>query len=36
MASAELARHGQRCRIIDRLDAPSGFCKAIGVTPRAP
>jgi 2-polyprenyl-6-methoxyphenol hydroxylase-like FAD-dependent oxidoreductase len=32
--AAELARHGQRCRIIDRLDAPSGFCKAIGVTPR--
>jgi 2-polyprenyl-6-methoxyphenol hydroxylase-like FAD-dependent oxidoreductase len=32
--AAELARHGRRCRIIDRLDAPSGFCKAIGVTPR--
>jgi 2-polyprenyl-6-methoxyphenol hydroxylase-like FAD-dependent oxidoreductase len=32
--AAEFARHGQRCRIIDRLDAPSGFCKAIGVTPR--
>jgi 2-polyprenyl-6-methoxyphenol hydroxylase-like FAD-dependent oxidoreductase len=32
--AAELARHGQRCRIIDRLPAPSGFCKAIGVTPR--
>jgi 2-polyprenyl-6-methoxyphenol hydroxylase-like FAD-dependent oxidoreductase len=32
--ASELARHGQRCRIIDRLDAPSGFCKAIGVTPR--
>jgi 2-polyprenyl-6-methoxyphenol hydroxylase-like FAD-dependent oxidoreductase len=32
--AAELARHGQSCRIIDRLEAPSGFCKAIGVTPR--
>lgn len=32
--AAELARHGQRCRVIDRLPAPSGFCKAIGVTPR--
>jgi 2-polyprenyl-6-methoxyphenol hydroxylase-like FAD-dependent oxidoreductase len=32
--AAELARHGQRCRIVDRLAAPSGFCKAIGVTPR--
>jgi 2-polyprenyl-6-methoxyphenol hydroxylase-like FAD-dependent oxidoreductase len=32
--AAELARHGCRCRIIDRLDAPSGHCKAIGVTPR--
>lgn len=30
----ELARRGQRCRIIDRLDQPSGYCKAIGVTPR--
>jgi 2-polyprenyl-6-methoxyphenol hydroxylase-like FAD-dependent oxidoreductase len=32
--AAELARHGQPCRIIDRLAAPSGYCKAIGVTPR--
>jgi 2-polyprenyl-6-methoxyphenol hydroxylase-like FAD-dependent oxidoreductase len=32
--AAELARHGCRCRIVDRLDAPSGYCKAIGVTPR--
>ena len=32
--AAELARHGLRCRIIDRLDRPSGYCKAIGVTPR--
>jgi 2-polyprenyl-6-methoxyphenol hydroxylase-like FAD-dependent oxidoreductase len=32
--AAELARHGQRCRIIDRLEHPSGYCKAIGVTPR--
>ncbi|MGO4841635.1 FAD-dependent oxidoreductase, partial [Rhizobiaceae sp. 2RAB30] len=28
----ELARHGRRCRIIDRLEQPSGYCKAIGVT----
>jgi 2-polyprenyl-6-methoxyphenol hydroxylase-like FAD-dependent oxidoreductase len=32
--AAELARHGVRCRIVDRLEAPSGYCKAIGVTPR--
>lgn len=32
--AAELARHGQRCRIIDRLERPTGYCKAIGVTPR--
>jgi 2-polyprenyl-6-methoxyphenol hydroxylase-like FAD-dependent oxidoreductase len=32
--AAELARHGARCRIIDKLAAPSGYCKAIGVTPR--
>src|SRR5262245_38169066 len=30
----ELARHGQRCRIVDKLAAPSPYCKAIGVTPR--
>jgi 2-polyprenyl-6-methoxyphenol hydroxylase-like FAD-dependent oxidoreductase len=32
--AAELARYGIRCRIIDKLAAPSGYCKAIGVTPR--
>jgi 2-polyprenyl-6-methoxyphenol hydroxylase-like FAD-dependent oxidoreductase len=32
--AAELARHGQRCRVIDQLAHPSGYCKAIGVTPR--
>ena len=32
--AAELARHGVRPRIVDRLPAPSGYCKAIGVTPR--
>src|SRR5271154_3527580 len=32
--ASELARHGVRCRIIDKLAAPSGYCKAIGVTPR--
>ncbi|MGK9171045.1 FAD-dependent monooxygenase [Inquilinus limosus] len=32
--AAELARHGTRCRIIDRLMAPSPYCRAIGITPR--
>ncbi|KAA2213570.1 FAD-dependent monooxygenase [Teichococcus oryzae] len=32
--ASELARHGARCRIIDRLAAPSPYCRAIGVTPR--
>lgn len=30
----ELARHGVRCRIIDKAAEPSRFCRAIGVTPR--
>lgn len=30
----ELARHGLRCRIIDRAAEPSRYCRAIGVTPR--
>jgi 2-polyprenyl-6-methoxyphenol hydroxylase-like FAD-dependent oxidoreductase len=32
--AAELARHGVRCRIVDCLPNPSGYCRAIGVTPR--
>ncbi|WP_421994102.1 FAD-dependent monooxygenase [Reyranella sp.] len=32
--AAELARHGVSCRIVDRLAAPSPYCRAIGVTPR--
>ena len=32
--AAELARHGARCRIVDRLARPSPYCRAIGVTPR--
>jgi 2-polyprenyl-6-methoxyphenol hydroxylase-like FAD-dependent oxidoreductase len=32
--AAELARHGVSCRIIDRLDQPLPYCRAIGVTPR--
>jgi 2-polyprenyl-6-methoxyphenol hydroxylase-like FAD-dependent oxidoreductase len=32
--AAELARHGARCRIIDRLPQASPYCRAIGVTPR--
>ncbi|HXE14504.1 MAG TPA: FAD-dependent monooxygenase [Bryobacteraceae bacterium] len=32
--AAELARHGVRCRIVDRLASPSAYCRAIGVTPR--
>jgi 2-polyprenyl-6-methoxyphenol hydroxylase-like FAD-dependent oxidoreductase len=32
--AAELARHGVRCRIVDRLGAALPYCRAIGVTPR--
>jgi 2-polyprenyl-6-methoxyphenol hydroxylase-like FAD-dependent oxidoreductase len=32
--AAELARHGVRPRIIDRMRAPSPYCRAIGVSPR--
>jgi 2-polyprenyl-6-methoxyphenol hydroxylase-like FAD-dependent oxidoreductase len=32
--AAELARHGIRPRIIDRLKQPLPYCRAIGVTPR--
>ncbi len=32
--AAELARHGVRCRIVDRLRTPSPYCRALGVTPR--
>ena len=32
--AAELARHGVRCRIVDRLAVPLPYCRAIGVTPR--
>jgi 2-polyprenyl-6-methoxyphenol hydroxylase-like FAD-dependent oxidoreductase len=32
--ACELARHGTRCRIVDRLVQPLPFCRAIGVTPR--
>jgi 2-polyprenyl-6-methoxyphenol hydroxylase-like FAD-dependent oxidoreductase len=32
--AAELARHGVRSRVIDRLATPSSYCRAIGVTPR--
>src|SRR5580692_5945967 len=32
--ACELARHGVRCRIIDRLATPLPYCRAIGVTPR--
>jgi 2-polyprenyl-6-methoxyphenol hydroxylase-like FAD-dependent oxidoreductase len=32
--AAELARHGVRCRIVDRLTRPLPYCRAIGVTPR--
>lgn len=33
--AAELARHGVRARIIDKLAAPLPYCRAIGVTPRS-
>jgi len=32
--AAEFARHGVRCRIVDRLEKPSPYCRAIGITPR--
>lgn len=32
--ACDLARHGVRCRIIDRLPQPLPYCRAIGVTPR--
>jgi len=32
--ACELARHGVRCRIIDRLPQPLPYCRAIGVTSR--
>jgi 2-polyprenyl-6-methoxyphenol hydroxylase-like FAD-dependent oxidoreductase len=32
--AAELARHGARCRVIEKLAEPSPYCRAIGVTPR--
>src|ERR1700761_2321940 len=32
--AAELARHGARCRIVDKLPTLSPYCRAIGVTPR--
>jgi 2-polyprenyl-6-methoxyphenol hydroxylase-like FAD-dependent oxidoreductase len=32
--AGELARHGVRCRLIDRAPAPLPNCRAIGVTPR--
>jgi len=30
----ELARHGVRCRLIDRAAKPLPYCRAIGITPR--
>jgi 2-polyprenyl-6-methoxyphenol hydroxylase-like FAD-dependent oxidoreductase len=32
--AAELARHGVRARIVDKLAVPLPWCRAIGVTPR--
>src|SRR5580698_8586379 len=32
--ACELARHGIRPHIIDRLSKPSPYCRALGVTPR--
>ncbi|RAH99057.1 monooxygenase [Acuticoccus sediminis] len=32
--ASELARHGIRCRIVDRMEIPLPYCRAIGVTPR--
>ena len=33
-AAAELRRHGVDCRIVDRLDTPHRYAKAVGVQPR--
>ncbi|MCS0502680.1 FAD-dependent monooxygenase [Ancylobacter mangrovi] len=33
--AAELARHGVRVRLVDKLATPSPYCRAIGVTPRS-
>ena len=33
--ASELARHGVRCRLIDRAPSPLPYCRAIGVTPRS-
>lgn len=33
-AASELRRHGLGCRIIDRLAAPAGITKAVGIQPR--
>jgi 2-polyprenyl-6-methoxyphenol hydroxylase-like FAD-dependent oxidoreductase len=32
--AAELARHGVRSRVVEKLAAPLPYCRAIGVTPR--
>ncbi|MCB4767975.1 FAD-dependent monooxygenase [Ancylobacter sp. Lp-2] len=32
--AAVLARHGVRARMVDKLPAPSPYCRAIGITPR--
>ncbi|HZZ30243.1 MAG TPA: FAD-dependent monooxygenase [Pirellulales bacterium] len=34
MMAAELRRHGMPCRIVERLEKPAPFCKALGITPR--
>ncbi len=34
MMAAELARHGIDCRIVEKLQTPSSYCRALGVTPR--
>ncbi|MFF7591646.1 FAD-dependent monooxygenase [Kitasatospora purpeofusca] len=33
-AAAELRRHGVGCRIVDRLDRPQPYAKAVGIQPR--
>ncbi|MEV7774505.1 FAD-dependent monooxygenase [Kitasatospora sp. NPDC086791] len=33
-AAAELCRRGVRCRMVDRLDAPQPYAKAVGIQPR--
>src|ERR1700710_1647522 len=34
MMAAELARHGVACRIVEKMEEPTSYCRALGITPR--